>query len=67
MTHCEVCHSRIYTYKTFKIGVKTVCYHCKIKDLEAKLEAIETLTLDHHKDEQLVHPIKLLKILERKG
>ncbi len=44
MTHCEVCHSRIYTYKTFKIGIKTVCYHCKIKDLEEKLKAEKKIT-----------------------
>ena len=45
MTYCDVCHSRIYTYSKFKIesrterGVsyKTVCYHCKIKDLEEKI------------------------------
>jgi len=43
MTYCDVCHSRIYTYKTFKIGPKTACYHCKIKHLEQTLEDIKDL------------------------
>jgi len=42
MTYCDICHSRIYTYKEFKIDHKTACYHCKIRDLEEKLEAVKT-------------------------
>lgn len=46
MTYCEVCHHRIYTYAEFKIGNKTACYHCKIRDLENKIEAIKKTIKD---------------------
>jgi len=32
-----------------------------------QLEAIKELTMGHHKDEQIIHPIKILKILEAEG
>lgn len=52
------------------------CMGCFNNDIELshanltawkKLEAVKTLVYGYHEDEQLIHPIKLLKILEAEG
>lgn len=55
MVWCGVCHTRIYVRETYKVKVKvpdsslfqnkTVCYSCKIKELESKLEGLKKALL----------------------